>query len=79
MCRGPAKSAILKSRKLRIWKCGGYSRFYSVPSPGSQPVVAGTGNYFAFIRNPSTLAWKIQWMEEPGRLWSMGSLRVGHD
>ena len=27
----------------------------------------------------STLAWKILWMEEPGRLWSMGSLRVGHD
>ena len=27
----------------------------------------------------STLAWKIQWMEEPGRLQSMGSLRVGHD
>ena len=27
----------------------------------------------------STLAWKIPWMEEPGRLWSMGSQRVGHD
>ena len=27
----------------------------------------------------STLARKIQWMEEPGRLQSMGSLRVGHD
>ena len=27
----------------------------------------------------STLAWKISWMEEPGRLQSMGSLRVGHD
>ena len=26
-----------------------------------------------------TLAWKIPWMEEPGRLQSMGSLRVGHD
>ena len=26
-----------------------------------------------------TLAWKISWMEEPGRLQSMGSLRVGHD
>ena len=29
--------------------------------------------------HPSTLAWKIPWMEEPGRLQSMGSLRVGHD
>ena len=27
----------------------------------------------------STLAWKIPWMEEPGKLQSMGSLRVGHD
>ena len=27
----------------------------------------------------STLAWKIPWTEEPGRLHSMGSLRVGHD
>ena len=26
-----------------------------------------------------TLAWKIPWMEKPGRLQSMGSLRVGHD
>ena len=27
----------------------------------------------------STLAWKIPWIEEPGRLQSMGSKRVGHD
>ena len=27
----------------------------------------------------STLAWKIPWMEEPGRLQSMGSLKVGHN
>ena len=27
----------------------------------------------------SILAWKIPWMEEPCRLQSMGSLRVGHD
>ena len=27
----------------------------------------------------STLAWKIPWMEEPGRLQSMGSLRVRHN
>ena len=27
----------------------------------------------------STLAWKIPWMEEPGGLQSMRSLRVGHD
>ena len=27
----------------------------------------------------SAVAWKIPWMEEPGRLQSMGSQRVGHD
>ena len=27
----------------------------------------------------STLAWKIPWAEEPGRLQSMESQRVGHD
>ena len=29
--------------------------------------------------HPSTLAWKIPWMEEPGRLQSMGLQRVGQD
>ena len=33
----------------------------------------------AMALHSSTLAWKIPWMEEPGRLQSMGSLRVGHD
>ena len=27
----------------------------------------------------STLAWEIPWMEDPGRLQSMGLQRVGHD
>ena len=27
----------------------------------------------------STLAWKIPWTEDPGRLQSMGLQRVGHD
>ena len=33
----------------------------------------------AMATHSSTFAWKIPWMEEPGRLESMGSLRVGHD
>ena len=33
----------------------------------------------AVAPHSSTLAWRIPWMEEPGRLQSMGSLRVGHD
>ena len=33
----------------------------------------------AMATHSSTLAWKITWMEEPGRLQSTGSLRVRHD
>ena len=40
------------------------------------PIIA-TGK--AMATHSSTLAWKIPGTEEPGRLQSMGSLRVGHD
>ena len=33
----------------------------------------------AMAPHSSTLAWKIPWMEDPGRLQSMGSRRVGHN
>ena len=33
----------------------------------------------AMAPHSSILAWKIPWVEEPGRLQSMGSLRVRHD
>ena len=33
----------------------------------------------AMAPHSSTLAWKIPWTEEPGRLQSMGSLRGGRD
>ena len=33
----------------------------------------------AMAPHSSTLARKIPWLEEPGRLQSMGSLGVGHD
>ena len=31
------------------------------------------------VIHSSTLAWKIPWTEEPDKLQSMGSQRVGHD
>ena len=31
------------------------------------------------VTHSSILAWRIPWMEKPGRLQSMGSQRVGHD
>ena len=36
-------------------------------------------NKKAMAPHSSTPAWKIPWTEEPGRLQSMGLLRVGHD
>ena len=30
------------------------------------------------VTHSSTLVWKISWAEEPGRLQSMGSQKVGH-
>ena len=49
---------------------------------GSTPVT-GTGLMLmaekARAPHSSTLAWKIPWTAEPGRLQSMGSLRVGHN
>ena len=33
----------------------------------------------AMATHSRTLAWKIPWMEEPGRLQFMGSQRVGHN
>ena len=51
---------------------------YSARDPGSVPGLGrspaeGNGNPLQYI------AWKIPWTEEPGRLQSMGSQRVGHD
>ena len=43
----------------------------SIPGLGRSP---GEGN-----GNSSTIAWKIPWTEELGRVQSMGSQRVGHD
>ena len=50
--------------------------------PGSSEGKASACNAGAekeMAPHSSTLAWKIPWTEEPGRLLSMGSRRVGHD
>ena len=51
---------------------------YNAGDPGSIP---GSGRFPGeeMATHSSILAWKIPWMEEPGRLQSMGSLRVRHD
>ena len=56
----------------------GKASAYNVGDPGSIPGSgrsSGEGNG----THSSILAWKIPWTEEPGRLQSMGSQRVGHD
>ena len=40
---------------------------------GEDPLENGTATH------SSILAWRIPWTEEPGKLQSLGSLRVGHD
>ena len=37
------------------------------------------GIFQARVLEWGAIAWKIPWMKEPGRLQSMGSLRIGHD
>ena len=44
----------------------------SIPGSGRSPG-EGNGNPLQYI------AWKIPWVEGPGRLQSVGSQRVGHD
>ena len=48
-------------------------------SSGCMPSSGIAGSYGSSMAPHSTLSWKIPWTEEPGRLQSMGSLRVGHD
>ena len=44
-----------------------------------QRVISKENGEKAVAPHSSTLAWKIPWTEEPGRLQSMGSPRVRHD
>ena len=44
----------------------------SIPGSGRSPEEG-------MATHSSILAWRIQWTEEPGRLQSMGSHRIGHD
>ena len=50
----------------------------SVGDPGSIP---GSGRSLEkeIATHSSIHAWRIPWTEEPGRVQSMGSQRIGHD
>ena len=47
--------------------------------PGFDPWVEEDALEKEMAIHSSTIAWTIPWTEEPGRLQSMGSQRVGHD
>ena len=48
---------------------------------GDMGLIPGSGRSLkkAMATYSSILAWKITWVEEPGRLQSMGLERVGHE
>ena len=64
-----------------VWSLHASYHFLWLPSWNLFPY----SSYLTFLSekamapHSSTLAWKIPWMVEPGRLQSMGSWRVGHD
>ena len=71
--------------QLGSWKLGVFGNYFSsiVPEHFLRASVINITPVLvtekAMAPQSSTLAWKIPWMEEPGRLQSMVSLRVGHD
>ena len=83
------KSSILDNYKMSLlfaWVIGAYSTnlnsMYILLSFCHKTNNIYKLRYWSFkamAPHSSTLAWKIPWMEEPGRLQSMRSLRVRHD
>ena len=53
----------------------------SACNAGDQGSIPGSGRSLEkeMATHPSILAWRISWTEEPNRLQSTGSQRVGHD
>ena len=66
------------ARRCKLLYIGWITRPYCVSQKTIQyPIINSMEK--AMAPHSSTLAWKIPWAEEPGRLQSMGSRRVGHD
>ena len=66
-----AESRRIDASELWCWR-----RLLRVPVTQE---LAGISNWYGEGIGTPLLAWKIPWMEEPGGLQSMGSLRVGHN
>ena len=85
---------VLHSICQQLWKTQQWSQdwkssvFIPIPKKGNAKecsnyctiaLISHASTEKAMAPCSSTLAWKIPWTEEPGRLQSMGSLRVGPD
>ena len=68
---------------IRTAKCfpGGSDGKESACNVGDLGSILGLGRSLeeGMATHSSILAWRIPWTKEPGRLWSMGSQRVGHN
>ena len=77
----PAYRFLRRQVRWLPWLPGGSdgkASVYNVGDLGSSPGLGRSLEKEMAIHS-STIAWKIPWTEEPGRLQSMGSQRVGHD
>ena len=85
---------VLHSICRQIWKTQQWTQdwkrsvFIPIPKKGNAKecsnyrtiaLISRADTEKAMAPHSSTLAWKLPWTEDPGRLQSMGSLRVGHD
>ena len=81
--RSSRSSQRLVARPLCLYLVTGrtYSGKYKLPKLKdiSSSLLSRWSNGEGDGTHSSTLAWKIPWTEEPGRLWSMGSQRIGHN
>ena len=74
------ETAQVQYSEMICWKVQEVQQKKTVEKrPGHLLDVVGVTPEKAMAPHSSTLAWKIPWTEEPGRLQSMGSRRVGHD
>ena len=62
----------------KSWEMPGWMK-HKLKSSVSEELSVTSDVEEAMAPHSNIFAWKIPWMEEPGRLQSMGSLRVGHD
>ena len=67
--------AFLMAQRYKELACG-VADAGSIPGSG---ISLEKGMSTPMAPHSNTLAWKIPWKEEPGRLQSMGSRRVRHD